>query len=315
MAYSYFDVVYSEIALNVANKNMLSYEKILKIVSIKEKNGAATKGDVNFIRANVDNAKIDLVQRQKALSDALAEYVYLLQTESVESLPFEITAAFYNNNLETALKNAQELNAKILKQKAYIKATKYGFLATSGKFQPKVDFAINGESRNEYDIGLGKREKVNAVINFNYNLYNGHKDEATAIRLLSKLKEQKYLFKDIQRQLTFEIKVLHRSISSLRASLHLTESEVIAARKVVSSYWIAFQHGTQDLQALQLSQRNLNRAEQDYAAYKESLITDSFSLMQKTGTLLQNLAVPYKKNTNDFHADKLNLFSNFEDLE
>jgi len=312
---AYFNVVYGEIALKIANKNMLNYEKILNIVSIKEKNGAATKGDVNFIRANVDNAKTDLVQRQKTLSDARAQYVYLLQTESKEALPFEITTTFYTQDLNTSLENAQELNANILKQKAYIKATKYGFLATSGNFQPKVDFAINGETRNEYDIGLGKREKVNAVINFNYNLYNGNKDEATAVRLLSKLKEQKYLYKDIQRKVTFEVKVLHRSVSSLSASLRLTESEVIAARKVVNSYWIAFQHGTQDLQALQLSQRNLNRAEQDYADYKKSLIIDSFALMQKTGTLLQNLAVPYKKSKNEFQADTINLFSDFDDLK
>ncbi|MDF1879426.1 TolC family protein [Sulfurimonas sp. SAG-AH-194-C20] len=315
VANGYFDVVYGEIALKIANKNMKNYEKILNIVSIKEKNGAATKGDVNFIRANVDNAKTDLIQRQKTLSDALAQYIYLLQTQTDDKLPFEISTTFYNQNLNKSLQNAQEFNAKILKQKAYIKATKYGFLATNGSFQPKVDFAINGETRNEYDIGLGKREKVNAIINFNYNLYNGNKDEATAIRLLSKMREQKYLYKDIQRKLTFEVKVLHRSVSTLSASLSLTQSEVIAARKVVKSYWIAFQHGTQDLQALQLAQRNLNRAEQDYAEYKKSLIVDSFALMQKTGTLLQNLVVPYRKNKNEFQADTLNLFSDFDALK
>jgi len=315
VANSYFDVVYSEIALKIANKNMKNYEKILKIVTIKEKNGAATKGDVNFIKANVDNAKTDLIQRQKTLSDAMAQYVYLLQTESLDNLPFEISTTFYNQDLNTSLQHADKFNAKILRQKAYIKAAKYGFIASGGKFHPKVDFAINGETRNEYDVGLGKREKVNAVINFNYNLYNGNKDEATAIRLLAKMKEQKYLYKETQRKLTFEIKVLHRSVSSLKSSLRLTENEVIATRKVVKSYWIAFQHGTQDLQALQLAQRNLNRAEQDYANYKKSLIVDSFALMQKTGTLLKNLAVPYKKREDDFQADSINLFADFDDLK
>lgn len=315
VAKSYFDVVYSEIALKIANKNMKNYEKILHIVTIKENNGAATKGDVNFIKANVDNAKTDLVQRKKALSDAMAKYVYLLQVDSNTTLPFEVSAPFYHEDLNTSLTNAQELNAKILKQKAYIKATKYGLLTTRGSFQPKVDFAINAETRNEYDIGLGKREKVNAVVNFNYNLYNGYKDEATAVRLLAKMKEQRYLYKDIQRKLDFEVKVLHQSVSSLSSSLALTQSEVIAARKVVTSYWIAFQNGTQDLQALQLAQRNLNRAEQDYAAYKKSLIVDSFSLMQKTGTLLQNLSVPYKKRKEDFQAESFNLFSDYDDLK
>jgi len=315
IANAYFDVVYSEIALKISDKNMRNYEKILNIVSIKEENGAATKGDVNFIRANVDNAKTQRVQRYKDLSDARAQYVYLLQTEEKMMLPFEISSPFYNEDLNTSLLRADEQNAKVLRQRSYIEATKFGFLATKGSFQPKVDFAINGETRNEYDIGLGKREKVNAVVTFNYNLYNGSKDEATAIRLLSKMKEQKFLYQDIKRNLTFEIKVLNRSVTSLALSLQLTANEVLAARKVVESYWIAFQHGTQDLQALQLAQRNLNRAEQDYANYKKGLILNNYELMRKTGSLLQNLALTYKKNSEEFEAEELDLLSGYDNLK
>jgi len=312
---TYFDVVYSEIALKISLKNMRNYEKILNIVSIKERNGAATKGDVNFIKANVDNAKTELVGRQKALSDAVAQYVYILQTQDKTELPYEISIDLYNEELNASLEHADELNAKVLRQKSTIEATKFGFLATKGSFHPKVDFSINGETRNEYDIGLGKREKINALVTFNYNLYNGSKDEATAARLLSKMREQKYLYQDLKRLLTFEIKVLHRSVSSLSLSLKLTESEVLAARKVVNSYWIAFQHGTQDLQALQLAQRNLNRAEQDYARYKKDLIINNFELMRKTGTLLSELSLSYKKDADSFETEELNLYSTFRDLE
>jgi len=74
-------------------------------------------------------------------------------------------------------------------------------------------------------------------------------------------------------------------------SLALTRNEVIAARKVVDSYWIAFKHGTQDLQALQLAQRNLNRAQLDYVKYKKTFIINNFKLMQKTGELLKFLEI------------------------
>ena len=220
-----------------------------------------------------------------------------------------------STDLNTSLKYADNNNAKILKQKAYIKSTSFGFLSTKGSFQPKVDFSVNGETRNEFDIGLGQREKLTALVTFNYNLYNGGKDEAKAIRLMHKMQEQKFLYQDLKRSLTFEIKVLHRSVSSLSESLKLTESEVLAARKVVKSYWIAFQHGTQDLQALQLAQRNLNRAEQDYAKYKKDLIKNNYALMRKTGTLLKNLSLEYEKETKDFKSIDLNLYSKYNDLE
>jgi adhesin transport system outer membrane protein len=314
VATAYFNVVYAEIALKISKKNMTSYEKILNIVTIKEKNGAATKGDVNFIRANVDNAKTELVQKQKDVIDSLSKYVYLLQTEDQEEMPYEIESRLYVADLNTSLHDADAYNAQLLRQRSYIKATKFGFLATKGSFHPKVDLSVNGESKNEFEIGLGQREKINALVTFNYNLYNGGRDEATAIRLLSKMKEQKYLYQDIERNLIFEVKVLNSSVSSLSQSLKLTQSEVIAARKVVESYWIAFRNGTQDLQALQLAQRNLNSAEQSYAKYKKDLILNNFALMKKTGALLQFLELPYKKEASQFKGD-LNLFYEFSELE
>jgi len=315
VATAYFDVVYGEIALKISKKNMRNYKKILNIVTIKEKNGAATKGDVNFIRANVSNAQTQLVQRQKTLSDAMAQYVYLLQTDKTENLPYEISTNFYNEDLNTSLESADKNNARILMQKAYIKSTKFAFLATKGKFQPKIDLSINSESRNEFDVGIGRREKLNALLSFNYNLYNGGKDEATAIRLLSKMKEQKYLFQDLERRLRFEIKVLNRSVHSRSESLQLTQNEVLAARKVVNSYWIAFQHGTQDLQALQLAQRNLNSAEQSYASYKKDLIINNYKLMRKTGVLLKHIKLPYKQNAQSFKADPIELYDAYQDLK
>jgi len=313
-ATAYFEVVYGEIALKISQKNMQNYEKILKIVDIKERNGAATKGDVNFIKANVDNAKTEYVQKEKALSDALAKYTYLLQTENKTDLPYEIETTLYITDLNNSLNDAQSYNAKLLRQEAYITSTRYGFLATKGNFHPKVDFAINGETRNDYDIGLGKREKINALVTFNYNLYRGGKDEATAVRLLSAMREQKFLHQDIQRNLVFDIKVLNQSVRSLNASLKLTEKEVLAARKVVQSYWISFQHGTQDLQALQLAQRNLNRAEQDYAQYKKDLIINNFELMRKTGVLLKFLEIAFKNDADHFKEDDA-IIHNYYTLE
>ena len=89
-------------------------------------------------------------------------------------------------------------------------------------------------------------------------------------------------------------------MSSLKSSLELTKSEVESARKVVDSYWLAFQNGTQNLQALQLAQRNLNRAEVDYVNYKKNLYIDYFKLLQRTGELLDYLKIEYKQSSKQF---------------
>ena len=314
VARAYYGVVYAEIALKISEKNMKSYEKILKIVSIKERNGAATKGDVNFIKANVENAKNSLALRKKELQDAISNYTYLLNSTQERFMPYETSSLLYLKDLDTTLKDAHTNNAKLLKQKAYTKAMKYKFLSTKGKFAPKVDLSINGESRNEFDVGIGQREKVNALVTFNYNLYNGGRDEALASRYLAKMREQRFLSEDIRRKLTYDIRVLHQAISTLSQSLQFTQNEVISSRKVVKSYWISFQHGTQDLQALQLAQRNLNRAEQDYARYKRDLILNNLELMQKAGVLLEYIGIEHQMSQEELERD-FNLFWSYEDLK
>jgi len=286
---AYFDVVYGEISVKISKLNMLNYQKILKIVKIKEENGASTKGDVNFILANVKNAKTSFVNTQAALSDAMAKYEYLMFDVDKSNMPYQTQVDIYTHDLDRAIDDMQKNNAKILKQKSLIKASNFALVSQNAAYQPTVDFALNAESKDEFDKGIGRRQKVSALVSFNYNLYRGGKDEAAYIRVLSKMNEQKYTLNDLERKSIFDIKVIHRSVASIEESLELTRSEVEAATKVVDSYWIAFKHGTQDLQALQLAQRNLNRSQLDYVKYKKGLILNDFKLMKSTGELLKFL--------------------------
>jgi len=305
---TYFDIVYGKIALKVNEKNMQDFKKVLDIMKIKEENGAATKGDLNFIQANVDNAQTELIRTQTQLSNALSFYTYLLGEEHAKQLPFESHVPIFFSDLNTSLYKAKTNNAKIQRQKAYVQATKYGFEAQKGAYHPTVDLLVNGESRNEFDVGIGQRDKGSVLLSFNYNLYNGGKDEAKSLRLFSKMSEYKYSLADEQRKVAFQTKVLHQSVNALSRSLTLTENEVISSRKVVSSYWIAFKEGTQDLQALQLALRSLNRAELDYVNFQKNLYVDNFKLMQNTGELLQYLDINYDRNPESYNEMPVNIW-------
>jgi len=298
MIEAYFGVVYAEIAVKISTHNMKSYEKILKIVRIKEENGASTKGDVNFIKANVDNAKTSLINDQAKLSNEMAKYNYYMQEVDETNLPYETEANLATKELNASIEYMYDNNAILLRQKSYIASSSEAIKVKNGNYHPIVDFVINGETKDEFNTGIGQRDKANALITFTYNLYKGGKDEASYLRVLSKMSEQKYIYHDEKNKLIFDIKVLHRSTLSMDESLALTRDEVIAARKVVNSYWIAFKHGTQDLQALQLAQRNLNRAQLDYINYKKTFIINNFKLMQKTGELLKFLDIA----NNNFNA-------------
>jgi len=296
MIETYFDVVYGKISLKVNEKNMQDFNKVLEIMEFKEANGAATKGDLNFIRANVDNAQTELIRTQTNLSNALSFYTYLLGETYSKQLPFESTVPLNFEDLNSSLEKVSRKNATIQKQMAYISATKYSFDAQKGSYHPTVDLLINGESRDEFDDGIGQRDKGSVLLSFKYNLYNGGKDEAKSLRLYSAMNEFKYTLADEKRKLFFQTRVLHQGVLALQQSIELTQSEVISARKVVNSYWVAFKEGTQDLQALQLALRNLNRAELDYVNFQKNIYVDNFKLLRNKGELLEFLDIHYDRN-------------------
>ncbi len=307
---AYFNVIYNQIALKVNNKNMRKFEEILNIVSIKEENGAATSGDVNFIKANVESAKTDRVKTEAKLSNAISQYEYLLGFYDETNQPFESHVEINTGELNTSLDLLEKNNALILRQKSYITSAQFSLDGTKATFTPKVDFQVNGEARNEFDRGLGERNKLNALVNFNYNLYNGGKDQARYQRFYAKLSEQKFLLQDRRRELKFQTKVLYKSVTSSLESLKLTASEVTSARKVVDSYWIAFQNGTQNLQSLQLAQANLNRSELDFVEYKKSMSINYFKLLQLTGGLLPYLDINYASRPSGFKNNEVNFWEN-----
>jgi len=311
MIQTYFDVVYGKIALKVNEKNMQDFTKVLDIMKIKEANGAATKGDLNFIKANVDNAQTELIRTQTTLSNALSFYTYLLGEQYSHKLPFEDSIPLQYADLNTSLDKARTKNSRIQKQLANIKAAQYSLNAQKGSYHPTVDLLINGESRDEFDEGIGQRDKGSVLVSFQYNLYNGGKDEAKTLRLFSQMNEFKYTLADERRKISFQTKVLHQSVSALSRSLKLTENEVISARKVVNSYWVAFKEGTQDLQALQLALRNLNRAELDYVQFQKNLYVDHLKLLRNTGELLSFLDIHYNRDPQSYNEMPSNNWEEF----
>ena len=82
---------------------------------------------------------------------------------------------------------------------------------------------------------------------------------------------------------------MYENILSSQDALKHTKKEVEANLQVTKSYWTAFKYGTQDIQALLLAQRALNRSELDVVKEQQAYTNGYFKLMGQTGTLLHTL--------------------------
>jgi len=270
---------------------MLSLKKILDIVTTKEDAGDSSKGDLNYIKSQVENASAALVKSESKYQNAIAFYEFYVGKLDETNRPIENTFTFELEDEKSILNQMHKNNAKLLVAQAKIDAEKHHLRAQKSKFHPSLDFSITAKDKQSGYAAEPQEDRVTGLLSLNYNLYNGGKDKAILLGTKSKIAELRYKLTDIQDGSEYNTKQLYENILSSQDALKHTQKEVAANKKVIDSYWAAFKYGTQDLQALLLAQRALNRSQLDVIKEKQSYTNGYFKLMQQTGTLMKILGL------------------------
>ncbi len=286
---AYLSLIYQKRGINITRDNMLTLKKILDIVTIKEESGAATKGDLNYIRSQVENASAALVKSESKYQNAISFYEYYVGKLDDSNNPIEYEFSFSLEDKESTIALMHKNNAKIQVAYAKMQAQMHNLKAQKSKFKPTLDLSITGKDKQSSYEAEPHEDRATALLSLNYNLYNGGKDKAILLGTKSKIEELEYKLVDLKESSEYNTKQMYENILSSRDSLKHTQKEVEANLKVTDSYWVAFKYGTQDIQALLLAQRALNRSELDVVKEKQAYTNGYFKLMEQTGTLLKTL--------------------------
>jgi outer membrane protein TolC len=288
---AYLSLVYQRKAINKADENMQNLKKILEIVTTKESSGAASKGDLNYIKSQVENASAALVKVKSKYKNALSFFEYYVGKVDESSIPQEEDYSFTLDGIDKIIEKTYDLNAKLQVAKYRLKAEKFNLRAQRSKYRPKIDLSITGKDKQSGYEGEPQEDRAVAMLQLSYNLYNGGKDTAILQGTKSKIRELKYKLLDTQKGIKQNTQQLYENVSSSLETLSHTKEEVKANKKVIDAYWSAFKYGNQDLQALLLAQRALNRSQLDEIKQKQTYINSYFKLLQQTGELLDKLGI------------------------
>ncbi len=285
---AYYSLIYQTKSIEATKKNMELLEKILNIVKIKEKNGAATKGDLNYIKSQIENASSELIKQKSLYQNALSMYEYFVGKGS-SLLPKETKIKYKKFNKKELLNILNKYNSQIEVAKAKIEVERYNLESLKSKFKPILDFTIRNRGKfTNSDVEPGEK-RTTGFLTINYNLYNGGKDKARILGSKSKVLELKYKLVDLEDSMKFNLKQIYETTISSQDSMIHTKKEVEANKKVVDSYWSAFKYGNQDIQALMLAQRALNRSELDLIKERQKYTSNYFNLLKVSGILLKEL--------------------------
>ncbi len=288
---SYINIVYEKRGIKATRDNMQDLQKILNIVTIKEQSGASSKGDLNYIRSNVENAMSALVKAESKYQNAISFYKYFIGNRDEKNRPNQENFAISVDDKNSTMQKVYKFNAKLQIAQAKIKMQKYDYRAKKSPFKPNLDFIMTTKKKSTRAENIPMEDKASAILSLNYNLYNGGKDKAILLKAKSKIAELYYKLTDLKESTTFNTHQMYENMISSQDSLKHTKKEVQANLKVTKSYWDSFKYGEQDIQALLLAQRALNRSQLDEIKEEKNFTLGSYKLLAQTGELLEFIGV------------------------
>jgi len=314
MIQAYLSVIYEKKSITTNRENIKTLNKILDIVTLKEQSGAATKGDLNYIKSNIENTKSQLVLAESKYKNAISYYEYFVGKIDKGNYPIE-------ENIKVSINPNANIEALVLQNpqlkeiKAKIKSLKYELESKKSRFKPTLDLILTTKHKSSSLEGDPTQDKNSAALSFNYPIYNGGADKARIFETKSKIDEQKYKYIDLKRSLTFNAIQILNNMNSTKESLQHIKNQLNANQKVVDSYWNAFKYGTQDLQALLLAQNALNSSKLNMLNSEKSYINQYFQLLSSVGALLRYFSIKYLVNINTINQRaKISIFrSNIHD--
>ncbi|UTJ07804.1 TolC family protein [Arcobacter roscoffensis] len=282
---AYFQVVFANRSVLVNERNMKKLRKILDIVTVKYDNGAASIGDLTSIKASVANAMTKLVKVKSKYIEALRYYEYVVGSRFEKTLPFEKSFDIKIDDFDQLYKRALDNNKELINYYKTIEAEKYRIRSTQSAFKPTVDFEMSYKKVNDKEDIEEHESYYNGKVKVKYNLYNGGKDQNKVLEVNSAIRELNYRLEEEKKKIKWNLSKLYTSVDSVSQALKSTVEEVIASRKMISSYWDAFKLGEQDLATLLQGQRQLNSAETELVKFEQQQATEFFDILEITGDI------------------------------
>ncbi|MBE0496057.1 MAG: TolC family protein [Campylobacterales bacterium] len=284
---AYIDVVFRREALEANTKNMEKLEEIFSIVKTKYESGALSVGELGNIEASVSNAKSLLSRTSSRYANAREYYRFVTHGEFEHTYPYEKKSDLHVKDLESLIEDAFQGNTRLRGFDYDVLAQKYMLKKTRSLFRPKVNLKLVAEKiTDQEDYEFDEKQYI-AQLTFNYNLYNGGKDENEYLRVFSGIQELEYEKEAEKQEIKYDIEKLHTSLSSHLQNIENIENEVNSSQKMVDAYWEAFRMGEQDLHVLLQGQRQLNSAELDYIENQQGSMEDFFNILKISGRLLE----------------------------
>ncbi len=285
------DVLRRRKLVTLARNNLNETRRILSMLRTISAQGLAGAGDADLVRGRLARAEATLAVHQQGLENAYAVYTRITgQMVPQDLAPVALPTRFYRNKDEARDVSVNK-NSSIQASLAAIRSGIAGRDVISSQFSPRVSIDA-GPSYN--DIGRsGKNYQLSwtAMMNMQWNIYNGGADTASYKSDSAKVRRLRYELHEVMdlvnQELSHAFSVIRSSDSQVKSYVNAAK----AARLAKINYYKQFEVGQKDLLSVLDAESEYFFSLSEEAIRRTDAVLGRYRVLALSGALLDQLGI------------------------
>ena len=285
IANAYLGVLLQQNLVALAEDEIASVKKILRIVTVQKDLGLTTPADVERAQTRLDNVRSQLLDRQSALEQARNAYKRLTDHMPLHAAEVPAAGAALPESADVAVDLIDTRNPRLAQAVEDRRSLDKQYDSQADTALPRLGLTIASDYRQDVLGATGRAIDARAMVTFSYRLYNGGAATATKRRIAARLRQANYELDRRRREVEQDIRVDYASLGAAREKIATIEAEISSAQRVADLYKQQFRGGRRTVFDLLDAEQLLFGAKAKQTANLIALRAAEYRVLQKLGGL------------------------------
>jgi adhesin transport system outer membrane protein len=253
----YLDVLrYRDLAA-IARENIAVHESILSQVRQRVDGGESGVGDLQQTESRLAAARETLISTEQDLRDAEARFAAIVGAEPDALVPAPSMAGNLPGQVQQAVSQAINNSPTLRARAAQIDEAKALHREAAAAYYPTIELVLQHSRNYNVDGVAGQNNDASALLQLNWNLFNGGIDTARRTELAHRIGEERAQTMNVERGIAREMRVSWNALEASRGRVGILREQVGSNSEVVETYRQEFLIGQRDLLDLLDSENEL----------------------------------------------------------
>jgi len=288
---TYLNVLKAKELVLLAQENLDMHYKTQEKVNQRHEQGVGDKADIAQIKGRISRAEANLNNARNELMDARSRYISL-----VGKLPISLTRPQTDDGyLPKTRSDAQQIamanNPALLSTRYNVSSAEAQLKGRKSAYHPDIDFVLNGGRQKNVSGFDGNEEDARAVIELNWNLFNGTRDMNESKTYKYRAEQAQMESNNTRRLIMERIDLIWGSYLRNQRNIELLRAYVVAAKDAERLYEAQFKVSRRSLLDLLDSANELFEARKSYLEAEYNLVQDEYKVIHAVGFLLESMRI------------------------